>query len=106
MSHKAKYIRVRFFKGKIRQWAEDPGDLDSDSKYAFDSDDEEQSSYPLLKKFLEPKGWVLEGEREDLEGQIEECLNGWLPLWGGQNDGWYIDNWIIRAINAVHAEYF
>lgn len=99
MNHNTKYIKVEFYPRRIwNSFNEDSDDSDCDS---IDSQDEDASSWPQLKAFMEPKGWILEGNRYDLEKELEEALGG--SLWEGK--GWYQDLFIIRYINSGFANY-
>ncbi len=122
VKHNAGYIKVKFISYQLKKHYLEPHDSDRESLdsedddnshndwKSLDSKDERVSPYPQLKNFLKPKGWILEGNRDDLENRICEALGGnpWGSNWmerGPSGKGWYIDSWITRHVNGGLAEY-
>jgi len=101
-------IKVKFLKSKIRDYIREEVREDISDSEEWDSDDEDQNYYPLLKIFLDPIGWEMCGYINDLESRLENGLRGWLSIWNeGRTNGCYIDNFICRYRNCglVEIEY-
>lgn len=97
MNHQKEFIKVKFNKELIEKFylrnCESDNENESSSDYECDVP---LSETPLreLRKFLDPKGWILEGNRKELEDKLKEVM--------GQ---WSMDSCINRFVNDGDAFY-